>query len=268
MLNRLSQKQAVLVSYRCIVLGLIFSLLFSYSSIVSAAQQSLVFATEPSYPPFEYVDAQGNIQGFDVDVMQALCKQMQAQCKIVGEPWDSLIPSLAMGKFDALIGAIAITKEREKKVDFTIPYYHDSVSFVAPSDRPLQLTQQGMQGKRVGVQIGTVLQQYLQGVYHGAVDVKVYSSQQYAFLDLNAGRLDAVLGDTPLVKDWLKQQPAGKFTLVGQPISDPKYFGPGFGIAVKKGDQRLLNQLNQAIKVLQENGTLEKLGQQYFGSGS
>src|SRR5690606_17599012 len=103
--------------------------LFMLSSSIFA--QTIKFAMEATYPPFEYVDASGNIKGFDVDIANALCQQLKAQCEFSNQPFNSLIPSLQLGKFDAIISALGITTERAKQVSFTNPYYQPSGSFVA-----------------------------------------------------------------------------------------------------------------------------------------
>ena len=232
----------------------------------AGSQKPLQFATEATYPPFEYIDQSGKIKGFDIDIAKALCTQMQRQCEFHNAPWDSLIPSLKLGKYDALIGAMAITAERKQQVAFTNPYYMDTVSFVAPMSEKLQVTPAGMKGKTIGVQGGTVLQQYLQSTYGSAVSVKTYASQEQALMDLQAGRVDAVLGDTPLVKTWLKQQKGSTYGVAGKPITDKKYFGQGFGIAVNKDNTQLVQQLNTALAAIKKNGQYQKIVTQYFGS--
>ncbi len=111
---------------------------------------------------------------------------------------------------------------------------------------------------------GTTFLQYLQEKYGDKVKVNTYSSEQTAFLDLTSGRIDAVMGDTPLVKTWLKQH-SNDYEIVGQPVTDQKYFGKGYGIAVRKGNTQLVDQLNQAIKAIQDDGTYKKIEEQYFG---
>ena len=226
-----------------------------------AMAKPLIFATEATYPPFESVAPSGQIVGFDVAVMNAICKQIKVQCQMINQPWESLIPSLKVGKFDAVMGAMAITKKREQQVSFTLPYYQNTVSLVAPNNSKIALSKNGLNDKTVGVQAGTTFANYLHGEYGEVVTVKGYPSEMQPFMDMQAGRLDAVLGDTPLVKKWLKQHSG--FKLVGKPIANIKYFGTGDGIAVKKNNTALLKKLNQAIVVLKKNGVLLKLEKHY-----
>lgn len=231
------------------------------------AQQPIKFATEATYPPFESVDASGTIQGFDVDIMHALCQQMQRKCIITNQPWESLIPSLKIGKFDALIGAMSITPAREKVVAFTQPYYENTGSIIAAKSAKLVLTKQDLSGKTIGIQGGTTFANYLQATYGSAVSVKNYASIQDALIDLQSGRIDAVMGDTPIILSWLRHH-QNNYAVVGQPISSKQYFGVGYGIAVQQNNQQLLAQLNQAIKAIKADGTYAKIVNKYFGLDS
>ncbi len=251
---------------KILLMALLLSLpMISMAVTKPPAEQSIQFATEASYPPFEYVDQTGQIKGFDIDIAKALCIQMDAHCSFTNQPWTSLIPSLQMGKFDALIGAMAITKQRQQQVDFTKPYYFDTVSFVAPVASHFIPDAKSIKGKTIGVQGGTVLEQYLHATFGNDIKVKTYASQEQAFLDLASGRVDAVLGDTPLMGNWLKKQKPATYAFAGQPIGDPRFFNQGFGIAVKKGNTKLLKQLNDALAAIRANGTYNQIYKQYFG---
>jgi arginine transport system substrate-binding protein len=230
----------------------------------SVLAQTIKFGTEATYPPFESMSPAGQIQGFDIDMANAICAELKAKCVFANQPFDGLIPSLSIGKFDALIAALNITDARAKVVDFTIPYYASTASFVAAKNVNFDTTPGKMKNKIIGVQQGTTLQTYLKKIYGKDVTVKTYASEESAFLDLAAGRLDAVMGDTPLVINWLHQHGKNQFHIVGAAVNDPAYFGSGYGIAVKKGNTVLLNQLNSAIRVLEKNGTTKKIANHYF----
>lgn len=238
-----------------------FLLLFSLSGYAA----SLTFATEATYPPFESLSPSGEMQGFDIDIVHALCEKMQAQCTINNQAFDSLIPSLQLKKFDAIFGAINITPERAKQVNFTDPYYVNSVSIIASKNKAPELAK-SLAGKTIGVQTGTTLAQYLQEKYGDEVKINTYASEQSTFLDLTSGRIDAVMGDTPLIVQWLKQNGKNNYVIVGTPITDKKYFGAGYGIAVHKDNSILLKQLNDAIAAIKADGTYEKIVKKYFGN--
>src|SRR5436190_10712573 len=163
------------IKYFCTILLLIIS------NTIFAANTTIKFAMEATYPPFEYVDGSGQIKGFDVDIANAICAQLKTPCTFSNQPFDSLIPSLQLGKFDALISALGVTPEREKQVSFSASYYQPSGSFVAATDKHYKLTD--MTGKIIGAQIGSTFQTYLQQKYGNKVTIKTYASIQEAFLD-------------------------------------------------------------------------------------
>lgn len=248
-----------------IFLKLLMGVMLVTTTLAYAADKPLSFATDATYPPFESLAPSGQMQGFDVDIIKALCNKMQTQCTFTNQSFDSLIPSLQLGKFDVIFGAINITDERAKQVDFTNPYYMNSVSMVAMKDKNLAMDPTNLKGKTIGVQGGTTLSQYLQDTYGNKIKVNTYASEESAFLDLTSGRVDAVMGDTPLIDAWLKKN-SDKYTVVGQPVTSEKYFGKGYGIAVKKGNADLLNKLNAALAAIKADGTYNKIVKQYFGS--
>lgn len=222
------------------------------------------FGTEATYPPFEYIDESGQIKGFDIDIANALCEQIKAQCTFSNQSFSSLIPSLQLGKYDALIAAIGITEERKKQVAFTDSYYEPSASFIAPLAKKYKISD--VVGKTIGVQEGTTFDKYLREQYANKVTVKPYASIQDALLDLVAGRVDLVLGDMPIILIWLKQNENSKhFGVVNAPIVDRQYFGVGAGIAVRKNEKELLTALNQALAKIKADGTYKKILKKYFG---
>lgn len=233
---------------------------------IFAQTKYITFATDATYPPFEFMNQNGQMQGFDVDIIKAMCAVINANCTFQNQAWDSLIPSLQLGKFDAMFGAMNITPEREKQVDFTNPYYANTASIVALKSANLNLTRESLQSKTIGALSGSTFPQYLHTRYGTDVRVTTYASEETAFFDLTSGRIDAVMGDTPLIQTWLKKNNnATKYAIVGAPIDDPNFFGKGYGIAVKKGNTALIETLNAALAAIKNNGAYDKIVQQYFG---
>jgi lysine-arginine-ornithine-binding protein len=227
------------------------------------AAQTLTFATTANYPPFVYIAANGHIAGFDVDIVNALCKQMQAQCQIENLPWHNLFSGLVTGQYDAVFGGIAINAERNQVMSFTIPYYQSTESFVVNQQHPFPLTLQGIHGKVIGVEMDTSFEAYLKGVYGGYAIIQPYNSVTDAFAALKVGAIDAVLTDTPVAEQWLQQPGNETFALNGE-FTDVRYFGPGNGIALRKNQTELLQDLNTAITAIKANGTYQKIYQRYF----
>lgn len=233
--------------------------------INAQTDQTIKFATEATYPPFVYVGPNGQVQGFGADIVHALCQQMHAKCTIINQPWESLIPSLKLGKFDAIFGGMNITAAREKQVDFTHSYYQNSISFVAAKSTHLVVSKVGLKGKTIGVQGGTTFDTYLQDTYGNEITINHYPSEQDALMDLQSGRVDAVVGDSPLIQQWLKKN-SGQYAIAGKPINNQKYFGKGDAIAVKKGNVKLLQALNKALVKIKANGTYQKIVNKYFSN--
>lgn len=220
-------------------------------SAFSLQAQDITFAMEPSYPPFENTNEKGEIVGFDVDIAKAICQQIEANCKFESLSFDSLIQAVRSKRIDAAISAIDITESRAKQVSFSEPYYDSSASFVAVKGK-FDLTN----AKNVGVQNGTTFQQYVVAEAK-QYSPKPYSSLQNAVLDLKNGRIDIIFGDTAVLAEWVKTDDS--LTFVGDKVTNPKYFGNGLGIAVNKGNKALLQQLNQGLATIKENGEYQQI---------
>lgn len=237
------------------------------SSILWANAKPLTLATEASYPPFESVDNRGQMVGFDIDILNAICINIHKACRFVNTPWDSLVPGLQLGKFDVIFGSMNITEDRQKQVDFTQPYYTNTGTFIAAKSSGLKLSPQALQGKTIGVQGSTTYEYYLQATYGKQININRYASIQDAFLDLQSGRIDAVFGDTPILLMWLNAPAhSAAYTTVGEPVKDEKFFNQGDGFAVKKGNTELLQQLDQGLRAIKADGTYHQITQKYFGN--
>ncbi|HHE9417002.1 MULTISPECIES: lysine/arginine/ornithine ABC transporter substrate-binding protein [Haemophilus] len=220
-------------------------------SSIAVSAQELTFAMEPSYPPFETTNAKGEIIGFDVDVANAICQEIQVTCKFKSETFDSLIPSLKAKRFDAAISAIDITDARAKQVLFSDAYYDSSASYVALKGKATLES-----AKNIGVQNGTTFQQYT------VAETKQYSPKSYAslqnsILDLKSGRIDIILGDTAVLSDMISKEPEIQF--VGEKVTNKKYFGNGLGIAMHKSNKDLAAQLNKGLAAIKANGEYQKI---------
>ena len=138
------------------------------------------FGVEGAYPPFSSVAADGKLQGFDIDIAYALCEQLKAECVLVTQDFDGLIPALLSKKFDAIIASMSITEERKKKVDFTEKYYQTPARFVAKKGSDIAITKEGLTGKKVGVQRATTHDSFLTDNFGDVVEIVRYGSQDEA----------------------------------------------------------------------------------------
>jgi len=231
--------------------------LFVFGSVQA---DKIRIATEGAYPPFNMKNTKGELIGFDVDIARALCAEMKADCEIVAQDWDGIIPGLLAKKYDAIIASMSITEERKRKVAFSERYYSNYLNFVAKKDSGLTISQSGLKGKNLGAQRATISAQHLEDNYRKTANVKVYDTQEAAFLDLKSGRLDAVLVDAYPGYDWLSKPENSGYDFAGDSID----INDQIGIAVRKGDKELVSKLNNAIKALLQNGTYDKINKEYF----
>lgn len=220
-------------------------------SAFSIQAREITFAMEPSYPPFELTNEKGEIIGFDVDIANAICKEIQATCHFKSQAFDALIPSLKAKRFDAAISAIDITEARAKQVSFSDPYYDSSASFITVKGKADLTT-----AKNIGVQNGTTFQQYVVAEVKQYAP-KSYSSLQDAILDLKNGRIDIIFGDTAVLADMLAKE--SELAFIGEKVNNKKYFGNGLGIAVNKSNGDLVTDLNKGLAAIKASGEYQKI---------
>lgn len=219
---------------------------------------------EGAYPPFSEVGTDGKLKGFDIDIAMALCAEMKAECTLVQQEWDGIIPALQSRKFDAIVASMAITEERLKVVNFTNKYYNTPSRLVGKTGTTLQPTAEGLKGKRIGVQRSTIQDRFVTATFTGSEIVR-YAKADEVYLDLAAGRVDVVFSDVLAVDGGFLKKPQGKgFSFFGPAFDDPKFFGTGSGIAVRKADTALQQKFNAAIAAIRANGTYKKLNDKYF----
>ena len=220
---------------------------------------------DATYKPFTYKTPDGRLTGFDVDIANALCAEMKAKCTFVESSWEGIIPGLRANKFDAIVSSMSITDERKKAVAFTDKYYQTPTAVIAKAGS-IDGSIASVKGKRVGALKASIQEGYAKGVFAPAgATVVSYDSTQQAYLDLKSGRVDAVIVDKFEGKGGFLDTPDGKgYAFVGPDLSDPKWFGTGAGVALRKEDADLLARLNAALKTIRANGTWKKVADKYF----
>jgi arginine/ornithine transport system substrate-binding protein len=220
---------------------------------------------EGAYPPFSYVTPGGELAGFDIDIAKALGEAMGAEVTLVSQDWDGIIPALLAKKYDAIIASMSITEERKKKVAFTNKYYQTPAKFVSKKGDIDEFSNEAIKGKRVGVQRATIHDRYLTDNYGKDVEIKRYGTQDEAYLDLTAGRLDMLLADSVALSDGFLKKPEGAdYQFIGPDLADPKWFGDGAGIAIRKEDKELVEKFNMAIDKIRSDGTYKTIQDKYF----
>jgi lysine/arginine/ornithine transport system substrate-binding protein len=238
-----------------------------FAGSVSAAElKELRFGVEAAYAPFESKSATGQLQGFDIDVGNAVCAKLKAKCTWVENDFDGLIPALQARKFDAINSDMTITEQRKHAIDFTDAIYTTPIQLIAKKGSGLQPTAASLRGKHVGVLQGTIQETYAKARWATAgVDVAAYQTQDQVYADLAAGRLDAAFQDSEAAsKGFLKRAQGAGFAFAGPAVEDEKLLGSGVGYGVRKGDTALKSALDQALKELKADGTIDKLAAKYF----
>ncbi|ALT77598.1 MAG: lysine/arginine/ornithine ABC transporter substrate-binding protein [Burkholderiaceae bacterium] len=220
---------------------------------------------EGAYPPFSEVGADGKLKGFEIELVQAYCAEMKAECTLVQQDFDGLIPALQARKVDAIFASVSITDERKKAIAFSNPYYNTPGRFVAKAGAKFDLSPAGLKGKKIGVQSATIHEAYAAAIFKQSEIVR-YQTQDQVFLDLKSGRIDMTLADTPAADFGFLKKPEGKgFAFIGPDYDDVKYFGVGSGVGMRKADEATLaKKFNAAIAAAQANGTFKKLNDKYF----
>ena len=238
---------------------------FTLSVAHAEDMKKLIIGTEGAYPPFNNLTADGKIEGFDIDIANALCAEMKVECTIVTQDWDGIIPALQAKKFDAIIASMSITDERKEKVDFTHKYYNTPPAILVPKDSAIaDVTPEALAGKSLGVQASTTHFNYAEAKY-GTSDIKGFPSAQEYQLDIANGRVDAVMDDVMVLKGFLAT-PEGTACckILGTIAPDKKIHGEGAGIAVRKGETELADKLNAAIDAIRANGKYKEIQDKYF----
>lgn len=222
-----------------------------------AERTELRIGTDATYPPFETVDPEtGQPVGFDIDLVTALCRMNGWEPRFIVTPFDGIIPGLRGKKYDVVISAMTITPERAAVIDFTNPYYLAGQTIAVPLDDTTITGVDDLVGKRVGVQLGTTGE--LMAKKMDGLHVFSFDNIGAAFIDMSNGNLDAVLNDFPTSRAYISKHGTAK--TVGEILSTEYY-----GMAVRKGDQELLDTLNRSLAEFKETG-YDNLHVKWFGT--
>lgn len=231
----------------------------------AAAPAELKVAIDPTYEPFTFKTADGKPTGFDVDMANAICEQIKRQCVFVEQVWDGMIPGLTAQKYDVIISSMSITDDRMKEVDFSEKYYNTPSRIVLK--KTVKYTDPAsIKGKKIGVLKGSTQEAYALGELKTAgVVVNSYEAQDQVYLDLKAGRIDGTVADYLEVSGGFLSKPEGAdFDLMGPELRDSKYYGYGVGVAMRKGQDTLKADINNAIKTIRSNGSYKAMNDKYF----
>jgi ABC-type amino acid transport substrate-binding protein len=214
---------------------------------------------ETTFPPFEFVENEKYV-GFDLDLADAVCKEMGAKMEFKSMGFDALIPAIQSNQIDLVASGMDATPEREKQVLFSDPYFDkNGYIIVVAKDNNNIKDWADLQGKTVGAQVGTQHAKLAQEA--GAGTVKQIDSIAQEFMELKAGTVDAIVLDNPVAMYYLKQGADKDAKIVGTPKE-----GAPMVMAMNKDNKQLQEDVNKALKTLHENGTYDKIYNKWFGS--
>jgi polar amino acid transport system substrate-binding protein len=220
--------------------------------------------TEGAYPPFNNLNAKGELEGFEIDYGNALCAKMKVKCTWVAQDWDGIIPALLANKYDVIIAGMNATDERRKKVDFTTVYTRTPISIIgAKTVASTDVSPAALKGKSIGAQGSTIHANFLEKHYKDA-NIKLYPTQEEANLDLQNGRLDFVVADKLVLVDFVNGQGKDCCKVIADVPRDTAIHGPGVAMAVRKEDTALRDMLNKAIEESLKDGTHKKIADKFF----
>jgi octopine/nopaline transport system substrate-binding protein len=222
--------------------------------------------------------------GFEPELAAVLCERAKVECKLVASDWDGMIPALNAGKFDIIMDAMAITEERKKAIDFTVPYAATPAAFATAKDGPLanaagtgsdvtldvgqtgvaeiEALKEAFKGKTVGIQASTVYAKFIYDNFGDIATIREYKTGGDRDIDLQNGRIDVGFDDSVYFQNAFDAA-GGTLTFTGPQIYGP-IWGEGEGLGVRKSDPELRDMFSEAIKSALADGTIKTLSEKWF----
>lgn len=223
-------------------------------SVTAFAKEKIYVGTNAEFPPFEYLE-NGEIKGFDMELVNEIGKILDADIKIVDMAFDGLLPALQMKKVDLVIAGMTANEERMKTVSFTQPYYTASQVIIVKEGNDSIKSFNDLKGKKVGVMLGFTGDMVVSEIE--GVKIERFNAAYAGIMALQAGKVEAVVLDSEPAKNYVAQNK-------GLVLADADAEQEEYAIAVRKNDKALLDKVEKALKEIKENGTYDKLLQKYF----
>ena len=245
------------------VIILTMILIVTSASVVWGAEV-LKVATEAGFMPFEFVDEKtGELLGFDMELIKAIAAELGMEIKIDNISWDGLIPALLNNNYDVAIAGITITEERTQSVNFSTPYFESVLTIVTKNNAADITSLDDLKGKIAAVQISTTgdFEATDLAIEGGLKGISRFDTVTDAMQAVIIGAADVVIVDLPVAQAYLEANPNAPLKHVG-PVADNEFYG----IALNKKNTELLEKINGALAQLHENGTYDKIYQNWFGA--
>lgn len=247
---------------------------------------TVTIATEAAYEPWNLTLPNGEIGGFEPELMADLCARMKLQCVLKAQDWDGMIPGLQAGKFDVLMDAIVITPEREEVIAFSLPYAATQGVLVAAdpeliasagvasevvkltgdaaADKPhIDKLRSILSGKTIGIQSGTAYTEFVENNFKDIATIREYKKSGEHVLDLQAGRIDFAFDDVTFFISALEKPENRSVAMVGFKIGGP-IWGPGEALGFRKDTPELKAKFDEALSAALADGTVKKLSEKWF----
>ncbi len=224
----------------------------------AADAQTVRLGTEGAYAPWNFLDDNGKVAGFEIDLGNELCERATLECEWVVNEWDTIIPNLIAGNYDAIMAGMSITDERKQSIDFSENYFPpDPSKYMTAAGKSFDFN--NLQGVRIGVQGATIQAAYAEQTLANGNTILSFETADQALADLNAGNVDVILADGSYLAEVVTGS-AGALEFVGPDV----IIGSGVGIALRKADDDLEKTFNAAIGEMKQDGSLDALITKWF----
>ncbi|WP_113353351.1 transporter substrate-binding domain-containing protein [Rhizobium dioscoreae] len=267
------------------MLAAVFGMIASLAPLTAGAKDwtQVKVGIEGAFPPWNLMDSSGKLAGFDVDLINDLCKRAKVDCELIAGEWNAMIPSLNAGKFD-LVMTLGINDKRKQVVDFTVPYASGVASFLLVKDgsvSPLPMTGErlnlndkakadpvmaeigkALKGKTVGVVQSTSQEQLINSYFGSDVTVRAYKSSGERDLDLKAGRIDAGF-DSGVYETSVLAKPGNDDLVMSGPLVKGAMLATEVALGMRKGETDLKAKFDDAIKQAAKDGTIKQLSEKW-----
>lgn len=247
----------------------------------------LTIATEGSFPPYNLTKPDGSLDGYEVELYKDLCARMKLECTMIAQPFDSIIPALNAGKFDAIMAGLTATPKREESIDFSISYGLTPQTFATLKDSPFaKLPHTGetlylakdeaatqkwvedvsgeIKGKTVGVQTASLGLSLLDKYFKDSIDIREYKTTDQHDLDLKSGRVDLIVASLAYLSDLAKKPGNDEIVMTG-PFFKGGILGRGVAVGLRKNEPELKKMFDEAIEAAKADGTIKRLSEKWFG---